>query len=110
MLILIQILLQFIGFSYLSLSITRYYRPVTNQSLRAPKRTVWALLVCGYTLLLIAIILALNGWGVALGLVYSFATATLAATFLAILLAFKPHYLAFIAIPFKQKNVKLTAY
>lgn len=106
MLILIQILLQFIGFSYLSLSITRHYSAVTNQSLRPPKRTVWGLLVCGYTLLLIAVVFALHSWGVALGLVYSFSTATLAATFIAILLAFKPHYLAFIAIPFKQKIVK----
>lgn len=103
MLILTQILLQLLGFTLLSLSLSRNYsKAIKSANKRLTKRTSWILRACGYFLLILAIFLALNSLGVALGLVYSFATATLTATFTVILLTYKPHYMAFIVARIKS--------
>ena len=104
MLILSQILLQLLGFTLLSLSLSRNYSQITNRANRPTKCTSWAFRACGYTLLIIAVIWALNCWGIALGLVYSFATATLTATLIVILLTYKPHYMAFIVERIKPQK------
>jgi len=104
MLILSQILLQLLGFILLSLSLSRNYSKVIKSANKRPtKRTSWIFRACGYSLLIIAVFWALNSWGVALGLVYSFATATLTATFIVILLTYKPHCLAFIVARIKPQ-------
>ncbi len=96
MIIMIEIVLQLIGFSLLSLSMSRHYSHVVNRRQRIPKITMWLLRVVGYGMLLTAVILAINSWGMALGLVYCFATATLVTILLALLLTYKPYWLSFI--------------
>ncbi|NNG41392.1 DUF3325 domain-containing protein [Pseudoalteromonas sp. NEC-BIFX-2020_002] len=88
MLILAQILLQLIGFALLSLSIPRHFSQVFQHTSRPTKRTVLALRCGGYAFVILAVIIAVNSWGVSLGLVYSVATATLTATTLTVLLAY----------------------
>lgn len=107
MLILMQILLQLLAFTLLSLSLTRHYTQVMSQAQRLAKSTVLTFRVSGYLLLIIAIVYGVYSWGLALGLVYSLATATLVSTFLAVLLTYKPHYLAFVILPFKPKDLTL---
>ncbi len=104
MLILTQILLQLLGFTLLSLSLSRNYSKVINRAKRPTNRTSWVFRACGYALLIIAVFWALNSWGIALGLVYSFATATLTATFIVILLTYKPHYMSFIVARIKPQK------
>lgn len=100
--ILTQILLQLLGFTLLSLSISRHYSQVITNAKPPTQRIIWGIRISGYTLLLLAVIYALKNWGLTLGLVYFFATTTLVATFLAILWTYKPHYLAFILVRFKS--------
>ena len=104
MLILMQIVLQLLAFTLLSLSLTRHYSQVMSQAQRLAKATVLAFRVSGYLLLTIAIFYAVYNWGWALGLVYSLATATLVTTFLALLLTYKPHYLSLVIVPFNPKD------
>ncbi|MCL1045328.1 DUF3325 domain-containing protein [Shewanella electrodiphila] len=99
--ILSQISLQLLGFTLLSLSLSRHYDQVINSVKRPSKPIVWTLRLSGYGILLLAIIQGIKSWGLALGLVYSFATATLVATLLAMLLTYKPHYLTFIFVRLK---------
>ena len=102
MLILTPILLQLLGFTLLSLSISRNYsKVIKSANTRPTNRTTWVFRACGYTLLIIAVIWALNCWGIALGLVYSFAIATLTALFIVILLTYKSHYFAFFVVRIK---------
>lgn len=96
-----QILLQLLGFTLLSLSLSRHYSQVINNAIRPTKRMIFGMRISGCILLFFAVFFALKSWGVALGLVYSFATATLVATLLAILLTYKPHYLTFIVVRLK---------
>ncbi len=102
-----QILLQLLAFTLLSLSLTRHYTQVMSQAQRLAKSTVLTFRVSGYLLLTTAIVYAVYNWGWALGLVYSLATATLVSTLLAVLLTYKPHYLAFVILPFKPKDLTL---
>lgn len=88
MLILLQILLQVFGFTLLSLSLQRHYNEVLGQRTRLTKRLSALFRCAGFTLLIVAIFNAIYVWGTALGLVYSFATATLVATALAIIFAY----------------------
>lgn len=96
-----QILLQLLGFTLLSLSLSRHYSQVINNAIRPTKRMILGMRISGYILLFLAVFFALNSWGVALGLVYSFATVTLVATLLTTLLTYKPNYLALIIVRLK---------
>ena len=96
MLIFTEILVLIFGFILLSLSLTRHYNRVTEQRVRLSKRVMLVFRLGGLSLLIIAIILAVNIWGVALGLVYWFALATLVILLLSMLLTYKPQYLFFI--------------
>jgi len=86
--ILIQITLQLLGFTLLSLSLQRHYNDVFSKAQRLKKSTCILLRCAGFTMLIVAIINAIYVWGTALGLVYGFATATLVATALAIIFAY----------------------
>lgn len=88
MMIAIQILLHLFGFALLSLSLQRHYSDVFGQAQRLKKRSNILFRYVGFTLLVVATVNAIYTWGTALGLVYAFATATLVATTLAILLAY----------------------
>ncbi|MFY8328235.1 DUF3325 domain-containing protein [Pseudoalteromonas sp. ZZD1] len=88
MLILLQIILQLLGFTLLSLSLQRHYNDVIGQARRLKKSTYLLFRCLGIALLIVATANAIYTWGTALGLVYVFATATLVATTLAILLAY----------------------
>jgi hypothetical protein len=102
MLIFTQILLQLLGFALLSLSISRNYsKVIKSANKRQSKRTTWVFRACGYSLLILAVFSALNTWGLALGLVYSFAIATLTASFIVILLTYKSHYFTFFVVRIK---------
>ncbi|TGE85560.1 hypothetical protein C7Y70_02290 [Pseudoalteromonas sp. KS88] len=88
MLILLQIMLQLVGFTLLSLSLQRYYNHVFSQALGLKKSTCILCRCAGFALLIVAAIHAISLWGNSLGLVYVFATATLITTLLAVLLAY----------------------
>ncbi|MGS0535575.1 DUF3325 family protein [Pseudoalteromonas sp. SaAl2] len=88
MLILLQITLQLLGFILLSLSLQRHYNDIVSQRQQLKKRSCILLRFIGFTLLVVATAKAISMWGIALGLVYAFATATLVATTLAILFAY----------------------
>ncbi len=88
MLILVQIVLQLLGFSLLVLSLPRHYSEIFGAAQRATKMARLVFKCMGFSVIIVAIVFALNSWGAALGLVYFFATATLIVTLLAILLAY----------------------
>lgn len=88
MLILLQVLLQLLGFILLSLSLQRHYNDVFGQTQRPTKQTIRLLKFMGFAVLIVAIAYAIYTWGSALGLVYFFATASLVASALAMLLAY----------------------
>lgn len=88
MLILLQIILQLLGFTLLSLSLQRHFNDVFSQTQRLKKSTCLLFRCIGFTLLIVTTVNAISTWGAALGLVYAFATATLVATVLAVLLAY----------------------
>ncbi|MBE0380472.1 DUF3325 domain-containing protein [Pseudoalteromonas prydzensis] len=86
--ILIQIILQLLGFTLLSLSLQRHYNDVFSQAQRLKKNTCILLRCMGFTMIVVAVVHAINTWGNALGLVYAFATASLVASALAVLFAY----------------------
>lgn len=88
MLILAQIVLQLLGFTLLCLSLPRHYSEVFGAAHRATKTASLVLKCMGFAIIIAAIVIAINRWGTALGLVYFLATATLITTLLAIVLAY----------------------
>lgn len=91
-LIIVPVLMQLFGFALLSLSLSRHYSQVFSKAKRPTKHVLWILRGCGYAVILLAIGYAINSWGITLGLVYSFAIATLTATLIALLLTYKPQH------------------
>jgi len=96
MIIFFESLLLVFGFTLLSLSLPRHYSQVYNERQQLSVRILWRLRISGYILIIASMILAINTWGVALGLVYWFAYATPVTFFLSLVFAFKPRWLAFI--------------
>lgn len=101
MMIFFEFILLMLGFIMLSLSMSRHYCHVTDKQLLLTKNNVWVFRTIGYSLLIIAIILAVIYWGVALGLVYCFGTTTLASIMLSMILTYRSHWLAFIPLTMK---------
>ncbi len=95
-LIILLIFLLMVGFTLLSLSLSRHYSHVTDKQQRLSKKTKLLFRFIGYSFLIMAVIISVNIWGIALGAVYWFATTTLVATVLSMILTYKPRWLSFI--------------
>ena len=104
MIIVTEILLLIFGFALLSLSMSRHYNDVMVRRQRLTKNTILLFRVIGYSSLIIAAIVAVNVWGLALGLVYWFGTATLVTTLLSLTLTYHAHCLLLILLMFKLDN------
>jgi len=101
-LIILLILLLMVGFTLLSLSLSRHYSHVTDKRQRLANKTKLLLRFIGYSLLIISAIISEKVWGIALGGVYWFATTMLVATVLSIILTYKPRWLSFIPLYFPR--------
>ena len=95
-----EILLLALGFSLLSLSMSRHYTQVINSRQRLSTKAVWLYRLLGYGILIAGLVLALMFWGVTLGLVYWFGTAMLVVLPLSLTLTYKPHWLLMIPLIF----------
>jgi hypothetical protein len=102
----ILILLLTIGFTLLSLSLSRHYSHVSNKRQRLGKSAILLFRFIGYSFLIAAAILSISFWGIALGLVYLFATTTLVAIVLSTILTFKPRWLSLIPLSLQKFNVR----
>ena len=96
LLIFIETLLLALGFIMLSLSMQRHYKQVARRGDTYCNRLEWLLRLSGYCILIISGALALNVWGIALGIVYWCAIATLVTLLLSFVLTYTPHKLRFI--------------
>ncbi|MEI6893044.1 MAG: DUF3325 domain-containing protein [Colwellia sp.] len=94
--IILQIILLLLGFTLLSLSMSRHFSQVTNKRQRLAKSTVWLFRMLGYGLIIVSVLVAINAWGVVLGLVYCFGTAMLVTLLLSLILAYRPRWLSVI--------------
>ena len=92
------ILVLTISFILLSLSLARHYSDVTKQEIQLSQRAIWLFRLSGYCLLLAAIALAINFWGISLGLVYWFGSMTLVTALLSMVLTYRPQYLLCISV------------
>jgi hypothetical protein len=100
LLVLLLILLLIVAFTLLSLSLSRHYSDVTNKRQRLPQHFILLFRFVGYGFLLVSVTLSITLWGLGLGLVYCFGTATIVVTLLSMVLTFKPKWLSFIPLLF----------
>lgn len=91
--LIIEIVLLMLGFTLLSLSMTRHYADVTKRGVRLGKGQIKLLRIAGYLLIMIALCYSIFVWNIALGLVYCFGTASLVSLFISLTLTYRPSWL-----------------
>jgi len=100
--ILLLLPLLMIAFVFLSLSLSRHYSDVTDKRQHLPKNIALLFRLIGYSFFIAATVLSVNFWGVALGLVYWFGTATLVVLALSLILTFMPKWLSCVLFLFTE--------
>jgi hypothetical protein len=100
LLVLLLIFLLIVAFTLLSLSLSRHYSDVTNKRQRLSQNFILLFRLVGYGFLLASVTLSVSLWGLGLGLVYCFGTATVVVILLSMILTFKPKWLLFIPLLF----------
>jgi hypothetical protein len=93
--IILLICLLIVGFTLLSLSLSRHYSHVANKRQRLSTKMTLVYRGVGYSLLIASTALSISTWDIALALVYWFATSSLVTLVLSFILSFKPQWLVF---------------
>ncbi|WP_416348723.1 DUF3325 domain-containing protein [Pseudoalteromonas sp. B530] len=95
-LIVVLFVLLFLAFALLNLSLSRHRVKLSNRDGSFDVGQQRQFRILGYLLLFITVAFATAMWGVSLGLVYWFATATLTSILVVLLWTYKPKFFSFL--------------